>query len=148
MLDAFDLEVRRGSLVHVCGRNGAGKTTLLRVVAGLLDAEAGSVLVDGLAADPDRRAYQRRLAYVSSGNAGLYARLTVAHHLHLWARMALVPREETERRVTGAAAAFGLERLRGRRVDRLSSSTTPTRPSSHRAWASTSATPRSKTCSS
>lgn len=120
VLDGLDLEVPAGTLVHVTGPNGSGKTTLLRVVAGLLDPDAGTVAVAGVVREADRRAYQRRLAYVSSGNAGLYARLTVEHHLTIWGRMALVPREELRRRVAGALAAFGLAALRGRRVDRLS----------------------------
>jgi ABC-type multidrug transport system ATPase subunit len=92
----------------------------LRVLAGLLDPDAGTVRVDGVDPLANRREYQRRVAYVSAGNFGLYARLTVERQLALWARLAFVPPGERERRVGGILRAFALHDLRGRRVDRLS----------------------------
>src|SRR6187200_1463902 len=41
--DGLNLTVRRGERWSVMGRNGAGKTTLLRMVAGVLQPDAGSV---------------------------------------------------------------------------------------------------------
>jgi ABC-2 type transport system ATP-binding protein len=120
VLDGIDMAVDRGALVHVGGDNGAGKTTLLRLVAGLLEPDAGSIRVDGSDPAVDRRGYQRRLGYVSAGNAGLYARLTVDQHLSVWGRMALVPADELGRRTADVVAAFGLGALTRRRVDRLS----------------------------
>jgi heme exporter protein A len=43
----LDLQVSGGEALLVHGSNGSGKTTLLRVLAGLLDATAGEVLIDG-----------------------------------------------------------------------------------------------------
>ena len=41
--DGLDLTVRRGERWAVMGRNGAGKTTLLKMVAGVLEPDAGEV---------------------------------------------------------------------------------------------------------
>jgi iron(III) transport system ATP-binding protein len=42
-----DLEVPRGSLTALLGPSGCGKTTVLRMVAGLLDPDAGRIEIDG-----------------------------------------------------------------------------------------------------
>ena len=42
-----DLDFPRGKLTCLLGPSGCGKTTLLKIIAGLLGADAGSVLVDG-----------------------------------------------------------------------------------------------------
>ncbi|MEV0175906.1 ABC transporter ATP-binding protein [Streptomyces sp. NPDC050803] len=43
VLDALDLTVPGGALAAVLGPSGCGKTTLLRIIAGFLQADAGSV---------------------------------------------------------------------------------------------------------
>ena len=57
-LDGASLELRRGEVVALTGRNGVGKTTLAKIVAGLLEPEAGEVQRHGrvcyLSQDPGR----------------------------------------------------------------------------------------------
>ncbi|HSO02184.1 MAG TPA: ATP-binding cassette domain-containing protein, partial [Gaiellaceae bacterium] len=58
LLDGVGLELRRGEIVALEGPNGSGKTTLARIVAGLLEPDAGTVELHGragyLAQDPGR----------------------------------------------------------------------------------------------
>jgi len=46
-LEDINLEVVGGKTVTLIGVNGAGKTTLLRVIAGLVERDSGSILLDG-----------------------------------------------------------------------------------------------------
>ena len=46
-LKDVDLEIEGGESVALIGPNGAGKTTLLRVLAGVLPADEGKVLIEG-----------------------------------------------------------------------------------------------------
>ena len=43
----LDLELHRGEVVALLGPNGSGKTTSFYAIAGLVNAEGGSIIVDG-----------------------------------------------------------------------------------------------------
>src|SRR5919106_5463500 len=94
VLRGVDLTLEPGHFVWIGGKNGAGKTTLLRVASGLIGAEKGHVLAYGLDPDRDRREFQQRVAFLSAGNQGLYARLTVRIQIDTWARINFVDRAE------------------------------------------------------
>jgi ABC-2 type transport system ATP-binding protein len=96
---------RPGELVAVIGPNGAGKTTLLSILAGIRDADAGSVSVPG------------EIGWVPQG-AALYSRLTVAENLRLFARLEGI--EEIEPAVERMLAQTALGERRDDQVGTLS----------------------------
>ncbi len=46
VLDNVNLKVRKGEFVSLIGQSGCGKSTVLNVVAGLLEATTGGVLLE------------------------------------------------------------------------------------------------------
>lgn len=63
-LEAVSLSLDPGERVALLGRPGAGKTTLLRCLAGLCRADAGQILIDGLALNDIARSDRMRwMAY-------------------------------------------------------------------------------------
>lgn len=120
VLRSVSLRVPAGVTAWVGGKNGVGKTTLLRIIAGLILAEDGDVKLDGLDPQEDRRAYQRRIAFLSAGDRGLYARLSVRQNLELWARLAFLRGAEARATIAGMIERFSLGELAEARVDRLS----------------------------
>jgi ABC-2 type transport system ATP-binding protein len=114
------LDVAPGTAVCVGGRNGAGKTTLLRIATGILAADEGRVTIDGISAEDSWREYHRRIGFLSAGDRGLYARVSVRGHLDYWAALAFVPRSARKAAIDEALVRFGLEDLAKRRTDRLS----------------------------
>jgi ABC-type multidrug transport system ATPase subunit len=119
-LDGLELQMRPGEVVSVKGRNGAGKTTLLRIIGGLVAPDRGHVELDGMALGTRRRAYQRQIGLLTPGDRGLYARVTVARHLDLWARLALLDAEARVAAVRSAYTRFDLDEIGDLRVDQLS----------------------------
>jgi ABC-2 type transport system ATP-binding protein len=120
VLDDVSLTLHAGEVVWIGGRNGVGKTTLLRVAGGILVPQRGSVTIEGCTPRARRGAYQRRLGYLSAGDRGLYARMSVTQTLDYWARLAYVPRADRSRLVSAAISDFGLDHYARHRVDRLS----------------------------
>ncbi len=120
VLDDVTLALAPGILTWLGGANGAGKTTLMRIAAGLLRPDSGHVTLDGLHPLRNRRAYRRRLAFLSAGDRGIYARLTVHRHLHLCARLALMPDAEVDPAIDRIVQLVGLEELLPMRADRIS----------------------------
>ena len=61
VLDDISLTVARGEFVTLLGSSGCGKTTTLRIIAGLEQAESGSVWINGqnvTELEPDFSAYE------------------------------------------------------------------------------------------
>lgn len=46
-LDGLNLEVNKGKIIGLLGPNGSGKTTFLKILAGILRASSGEILIDG-----------------------------------------------------------------------------------------------------
>ena len=65
VLDDASFTIAARSLTVIVGPSGAGKTTLLDLVVGLHQAEAGTILVDGIAmTDLALRQWRRQIGYV------------------------------------------------------------------------------------
>src|SRR5919106_4751663 len=120
VLDQIDLDLAPGESVWIGGKNGIGKTTLLRIIAGVFRPDSGTLRLQGLDPERDRRHYQARIGYLSAGNTGLTARLSGRFQLNFWARLAFLPRSEREAAIERAIEAFALQELADKRVDRLS----------------------------
>lgn len=120
VLRNLDLQLPAASLTQITGANGAGKTTLLRIATGILAPDAGSVTIDGIRGDTDWREYHKRIGFLSAGDRGLYARLSVRAHLEFATRIAFMTRAERETAVADSLEHFGLRELAKRRADRLS----------------------------
>ncbi len=120
VIDDLELTLEPGTLTWIGGSNGVGKTTLLRVLAGLIGPTEGHVHIFGLHPEHDRRAYQRRLSFLSATGTGLYARLSVRQQIDYTARIAFVPRERRPVAVEESLRRFSLLELARHRVDRLS----------------------------
>ena len=78
-LDGIDLDIRSGELVALLGPSGSGKTTLLRVIAGLLQADAGRVQFGDI--DATRLSLRERNVGFVFQHYALFRHMTVAENI-------------------------------------------------------------------
>lgn len=97
VLDAVDLEITPGRITGLLGPNGAGKTSVFRVIAGLVEADAGTVKLDGqpLRGGLDARVRQG-LGYLPQRPA-LFSGLTTRQQLLVPLQVRGAPEREADR---------------------------------------------------
>jgi ABC-2 type transport system ATP-binding protein len=106
-VDGVDLSVQAGTVYGVLGPNGAGKTTTIRMLATLLQPDAGSARV--LGHDIVRDAAAVRAAVSMTGQfASVDEELTGRENLVLLARLYGFPKSQARERAGELLDAFGL----------------------------------------
>ncbi len=111
-----DLEVEAGRTTAIVGPNGSGKSTVCSVVAGLLDAENGQVVLGGRVLDGPGgfvRAGRRQVALLSQ-EPGVFTHMSVLGNVVFALRCQGVSRAEATRRARAELAAVGAEHLASR----------------------------------
>jgi multiple sugar transport system ATP-binding protein len=118
VIKGVDLTVQEGEFCVFVGPSGCGKSTLLRIIAGLEDATAGEVAIDGRRVNEVPPA-KREIAMVFQSYA-LYPHLTVRDNMGLALKQAGVSRAEITASVDRAADMLALGPLLDRRPAELS----------------------------
>ena len=60
VLENFNLKIEQGSFVAILGHNGSGKSTVAKLTNGILTADEGEIIVDGIMAENDESIYSIR----------------------------------------------------------------------------------------
>jgi len=118
VIPPLDLTINDGEFCVFVGPSGCGKSTLLRLIAGLEDVTSGEISIDGQPATELPPA-KRGLATVFQSYA-LYPHMSVRKNIAFPLRMAGLPKDEIEKRVTNAASVLNLTDYLDRRPGQLS----------------------------
>ena len=106
-VDDLSLHILPGEIYGFIGHNGAGKTTTLKAVAGILQFDAGEILIGGTSIKADPLACKREIAYIPD-NPDLYDYMTGIKYLHFIADIFGVSADERLHRIRDYAARFEL----------------------------------------
>ena len=124
VIPSIDLEITDGEFLVFVGPSGCGKSTLLRLIAGLEDVTAGTILIDGTDATSTPPA-KRGLSMVFQSYA-LYPHMSVRRNIAFPLKMAGLDKAEVMRRVDSAASILNLTDYLDRRPGQLSGGQRPT----------------------
>jgi osmoprotectant transport system ATP-binding protein len=116
-VDDVSLDVAEGELLAIVGGSGSGKTTLLRLANRLIEADGGSITVEGEdVQNIDPVTLRRRIGYVFQ-SGGLFPHLSVADNIGITPQLLGAPAAEIAARVDELIALMQLDRAAHR--DRL-----------------------------
>jgi lipopolysaccharide export system ATP-binding protein len=114
VVDGVDFEVFPGEIVGLLGPNGAGKTTSFRIACGMIDADAGRVVLAGKDVTDwpmYRRCKEGGMGYLAQ-ESSVFRKLSVAKNLLGVMEMIGMNRRTRNKRCDELLEQFGIAKLR------------------------------------
>ena len=111
-VEELSLDICGGDIFGFIGHNGAGKTTTLKAVSGILDFEAGEILICGHSIQEEPLWCKERMAYLPD-NPDMYEYLTGIQYLNFIGDVYRVPGALRTERIGELAGRFGIARSLG-----------------------------------
>ncbi len=118
-LDGLSFSSRNGRIVGLLGPNGAGKTTALRILYGLLDADSGTVTIDGSEVAGNKVQARRKIGALPDIQ-GLYPRLTARENIYYFGRLHGIDEKRLKRRTDELIEQFDMGSIADRRAQGFS----------------------------
>ncbi len=118
-LDGFDLQVRSGTVCGLLGPNGAGKTTVIKILATLLQADAGKAWVAGYDVRTEGRQVRQNIGLVGQ-YAAVDEILTGRQNLAMFGQLNHLSHREAHKRADALLEQFALLDAKDRAVSKYS----------------------------
>ena len=107
VLKGLDLAVPEGSIFGFIGKNGAGKTTTMKAILGLLQVDAGQILVNGEPVTYGQTATNRYIGFLPDVPA-FYSFMTAEEYLRFCCEISSIQKAEYESRCKELLDLVGL----------------------------------------
>ena len=106
-VDDLSLHICPGEIYGFIGHNGAGKTTTLKACAGILQFDAGEIMIDGISIKNEPLACKKEIAYIPD-NPDIYEFMSGIQFLNFVADIFAVSAKDRKERIHKYADAFEL----------------------------------------
>jgi len=118
-VDGVSLTVNNGEIFGFLGPNGAGKTTLIKMITGILNADAGTIRINGFDIRENPLAAKTQFGFVPD-DPNIFARLTGIEYLNFMADIYQVPAGERQSRTRKLLERFEMLNAAGDRIQSYS----------------------------
>ena len=117
-VDGVSMTLRPG-VWGLLGANGAGKTTLMRMIAGIMEPDAGQIRYDGLPIGTLKGRYREIFGYLPQ-EFGFYPEFTVKDYLEYTAALKGLSVRDTKRRIMELLEMLSLSDVYRKKIVKLS----------------------------
>lgn len=107
-VDNLTFTIPEGQITGFLGPNGAGKTTTIKIITGVLNADSGSVTINGTNIRENPLEAKRQFGYVPD-NPDMFLRLKGMEYLNFMADIYNVPGDLRKKRIQELAESFEIE---------------------------------------
>ncbi len=120
-LKNISLEIPKGKWISIVGHNGSGKSTLSKLLIGLIEADSGSVVVDGLLLNEENvNAIRNKIGIVFQNPDNQFVGVTVRHDIAFGLENRCYSKEQMDELVYKHALAVKMEEFLDREPHNLS----------------------------
>lgn len=109
-VDNISVTIKNGEIFGFLGPNGAGKTTTIKMITGVLNPDAGKIMVEGIDVFENPIAAKRKIGYVSD-NPEIFSQLKAVEYLNFIGDVYEVPTQIRRERVERYAELFDIKKF-------------------------------------
>ena len=118
IIDNLNLEVKNGEILGFIGPNGAGKTTVIKMMTGILEIDAGDILIDGKSIQNEPYEAKKHIGFTPD-NPDMFLNLKGIEYLNFIADIYQVG-EERENIIRELAQKFEIEKALNEKIESYS----------------------------
>jgi sodium transport system ATP-binding protein len=118
-INNLDFTCESGQVFGLLGPNGAGKTTTLRIIASIMKATSGKVIVDNSSVTENAEKVRKKIGFLT-GTTGLYHYLTPREILTFFGKLFDMGPFVLKQRIEYLAQLFQMGDFLDRKIDNLS----------------------------
>ena len=120
-INNISLAIREGTWVSILGHNGSGKSTLAKLLVGLVEAESGSIIIDGIVLNEESISeIRKKIGIVFQNPDNQFVGVTVRHDIAFGLENRKIERKEMQERILECASRVGLSDYLDREPYKLS----------------------------
>ncbi len=120
-LNNVSLTIQQGEWIAIIGPNGSGKSTLAKTINGLIEANSGEVIIEGVALNAETVwDVRKKIGMVFQNPDNQFVGSTVQDDVAFGLENVGIPREEMVKRVADAVAAVNMANFLDKEPARLS----------------------------
>lgn len=104
-LNGINISIAGGQIYGILGPNGSGKTTLLKIIAGILPASSGDIIIDGMPVSKNSDNIKAITGYIPE-TPTLYESLTPVEYFNFLASIFKIDKNTLNERVNAFSSAL------------------------------------------